>query len=309
MYDIIGDIHGMAHKLDALLVQLGWRKTAAGWTCSAGERQLLFLGDFIDRGPENAAVISTVRSLMDAGKARAVMGNHEYNALLFHTIDPETGEPLRARSDKNLRQHGAFLREFPLGAPETRDVIGWMHRLPVMFEDDAVRALHACWHRPSLELIASQLHGARLPEDLSLASERRNPALAKALDIITKGLEAPLPAGASFFDKDGTERREVRVNWWHPDPQGWHDVAMSIQPDTPLPEGPLPDEIASLSYNDGKPVFFGHYWLRGEPYIQSANALCLDFSAGRDGPLVAYRIERGDEGLMPERLVVGETRA
>lgn len=139
MFDIIGDIHGMAYKLNALLVQLGWRKTTAGWTSDTGERQLLFLGDFIDRGPENAAVIGTVRSLMDAGKAQAVMGNHEFNALLFHTIDPETGEPLRARSEKNLRQHGAFLREFPVGAPQTRDALRWMHRLPVVFEDDAVR--------------------------------------------------------------------------------------------------------------------------------------------------------------------------
>ena len=309
MYDIIGDIHGMAHKLDALLAQIGWRKTTAGWSCDAGDRQLLFLGDFIDRGPENAAVISTVRSLMDAGKARAVMGNHEFNALLFHTIDPETGDPLRARSENNMRQHGAFLKDFPLNAPQTRDALGWMHGLPVAFEDEALRAVHACWHRPSIELVADQLPGARLPEDLSLVSERRNPAMAEALDIITKGLEAPLPAGASFFDKDGTERREVRVNWWHPDPQGWRDVAMSAQPDTPLPEGPLPEEIASLSYNSSKPVFFGHYWLPGEPSIQVTNALCLDFSAGKVGPLVAYRMDQGDEGLLSERLVVGEVRA
>ena len=120
--------------------------------------------------------------------------------------------------------------------------------------------------------------------------------------------EAPLPAGASFFDKDGTERREVRVNWWHPDPQGWRDVAMSIQPDTPLPEGPLPEQIASLSYSDGKPVFFGHCWLSGEPRLQATNAICLDFSAGKGGPLVAFRMEQGDEGLRPERLVVGEVR-
>jgi hypothetical protein len=99
------------------------------------------------------------------------------------------------------------------------------------------------------------------------------------------------------------------VNWWHPDPRSWRDLAMSIQSDTPLPEGPLPEEIASLSYQDGKPVFFGHYWLPGEPKLQATNALRLDFSAGKDGPLVAYRMEQGDDGLLPERLVVGEVRA
>ena len=112
MFDIIPDIHGQAEKLEALLAQLGWRRTTAGWANDAPERELVFLGDFIDRGPDNAAVIRTVRSLMDAGKARAVMGNHELNALHFHTPDPKTqGGYLRPHSPKNQHQHAAFLRE------------------------------------------------------------------------------------------------------------------------------------------------------------------------------------------------------
>ena len=51
-----------------------------------------------------------------------------------------------------------------------------------------------------------------------------------------------------------------------------------------------------------KPVFFGHYWLTGEPVLQSPNALCLDYSAGKDGPLVAYRWEDGEEALSLERV-------
>ena len=302
MYDIIGDIHGMAHKLDALLAQLGWRKTASGWVCAAGDRQLLFLGDFIDRGPENAAVLTTVRSLIDAGKARAVMGNHEFNALLYHNLDPVSGKPLRARSEKNQRQHGAFLKEFPLGAPETREVLKWMQELPVVFEDDHLRAVHACWHPASLEVIGTQLREARLPDDVSLVSASQNPALAQALDIVTKGLEEALPDGATFFDKDGVERGEVRVCWWQPDPKGWRDIAVSVHPDTPLPEGPLPEHLRGIAYGGAKPVFFGHYWLPGKPQIQTPSALCLDFSAGKNGPLVAYRFDLDDSRLMPERL-------
>ena len=118
--DLVPDLHGQAGKLDAALASLGWRRRGAGWTHPEPGRSIVFLGDFIDRGPENRAVIRTVRELMDAGRARAVMGNHELNALHFHTRHPETGEPLRAHSPKNLRQHRSFLAEFPPGAPKTR---------------------------------------------------------------------------------------------------------------------------------------------------------------------------------------------
>ena len=40
---------------------------------------------------------------------------------------------------------------------------------------------------------------------------------------------------------------------------------------------------------DGAPVFVGHYWLSGPPVLESLKVACLDWSAARDGPLVAYR--------------------
>ena len=43
-YDIIGDIHGQADKLEALLRTLGYRDTAGAWRHP--ERQAIFVGDF-----------------------------------------------------------------------------------------------------------------------------------------------------------------------------------------------------------------------------------------------------------------------
>jgi hypothetical protein len=42
---------------------------------------------------------------------------------------------------------------------------------------------------------------------------------------------------------------------------------------------------------DAPPVFFGHYWLPATaPKAPLApNIACLDFSAGLEGPMVAYR--------------------
>src|SRR6056297_698530 len=77
--DIIPDIHGQIAKLRGALDTLGWRRSPAGWIHPDPERTIVFLGDFIDRGPENRAVIHLVRDLIDTGKARAIMGNHELN--------------------------------------------------------------------------------------------------------------------------------------------------------------------------------------------------------------------------------------
>ena len=51
-------------------------------------RRAVFLGDFIDRGPEIRRTHEIVRGMVEAGSALAVMGNHELNALHFTTPDP-----------------------------------------------------------------------------------------------------------------------------------------------------------------------------------------------------------------------------
>ena len=62
MINFIGDIHGYATELKALLAVLGYRKsTMTGW--SVGDGQLVFLGDLIDRGPRQKETVDIVREL------------------------------------------------------------------------------------------------------------------------------------------------------------------------------------------------------------------------------------------------------
>ena len=110
-YDIIGDIHGCSETLQSLLHELGYARDA-GSVYRHPERRVIFLGDFIDRGPCQRETISIVRAMIDAGAALAVMGNHEYNAIAYATADPKAGGFLRAHSEKNRRQHRAFLEAF-----------------------------------------------------------------------------------------------------------------------------------------------------------------------------------------------------
>ncbi|TAH43995.1 MAG: hypothetical protein EYC69_01290 [Bacteroidetes bacterium] len=89
-YDIIGDIHGHADELESLLQKLGYKKQ--GNTYSHYEsRKVIFVGDFIDRGPKIRETLHLVKAMCDAGNAQAVMGNHEFNAICFHTPHVERG--------------------------------------------------------------------------------------------------------------------------------------------------------------------------------------------------------------------------
>jgi len=305
--DIIPDIHGQAAKLTGLLTRLGYRETRGSWRHSEPARSVVFLGDFIDRGPENAKVLHIVRSMIDAGHAQAIMGNHELNAIHFHTRHSSTGLPLRAHSTKNLKQHARFLDDHPVGSDAARDAIAWMKTLPLWLEFPGFRVIHACWDRQAMAEAERNLPAARLDDQAVEWSADPIHPLFHAVEVLVKGPEVPLPDGTAFTDKDGHPRSEIRVAWWKPDARTWQDIAISVpNPAAQLPTGCLPAKTGFEPYPaDAKPVFFGHYWLSGEIVLQAPNALCLDYSAGKEGPLVAYTFEDGATDLDLENATVG----
>lgn len=127
-YDIIGDIHGYAQYLEKLLLKLGYKEQDGFFKHPV--RTAIFVGDLIDRGPENIRVVQIVRAMVEAGSAKAIMGNHEYNAICFHTPDGNGGY-LRPHTDKNRKQHRAFLDEYYAlkdEGIELRKTIDWFKR-------------------------------------------------------------------------------------------------------------------------------------------------------------------------------------
>ncbi|MEU1463202.1 polynucleotide kinase-phosphatase [Streptomyces sp. NPDC005727] len=71
-FDIIGDIHGCAAELEALLAKLGY----ADGVHPEG-RTAVFVGDLVDRGPDTPGVLRRVMSMTASGNALCVPGNHE----------------------------------------------------------------------------------------------------------------------------------------------------------------------------------------------------------------------------------------
>ena len=292
-YDIIGDIHGQADKLHALLAHLGYEHRHGAYRHP--DRTALFVGDFIDRGPQQLSSVMTVRRMVDAGSAQAVMGNPEFNAIAWHTPDPtDAGEYLRPRGgdwgDGNRVQHAAFLQEVESSPALHKEVIDWFLTLPLWLDLPGVRVVHACWHDGYMNALRPLLTPLnQLTPELVVAASRRGSMAFRTVEVLTKGLEARLPDGHFFNDKDGQARRDVRIRWWNPNATTYRDLAL-LPDDACVLLPALPLETDSRAYYDNaKPVFFGHYWMTGEPTVQTPTAACVDYSAARDGPLVAYR--------------------
>jgi serine/threonine protein phosphatase 1 len=146
----IGDIHGDQEALFRLLAQL---------PAMTEKDTLVFVGDYLDRGPKSAQVIEFIRHLHDEGPVRvvALRGNHEdawlrviergwpefvmpvpngcLAALRSFTGGPFPGEDEEAvGAELDLLLGGKFI---------PKDVVDWMSGLPYWYEDEHAIYVHA----------------------------------------------------------------------------------------------------------------------------------------------------------------------
>ena len=286
MYDIIGDIHGHCDKLIALLLQMGYSKKGEAYQHPDG-RRVIFVGDYIDRGPAIPDTLHLVKAMVEEQQAIALMGNHEYNAILFNALNKEKGGYLRSHKIKNIVQHYETLVQFKGKDKTYRAYIEWFMTLPLFYENEDFRVVHASWDERDISYLKERLGGNLLiPEILPEAVVRGSPAF-HHINNTLKGKEMALPAATSFFDKDGFERHNLRIRWWeNPQNLTWKEYAV-------LPFDGLPDALVDCDEaaypKTAKPVFFGHYWLRGLPQLMAPNACCVDYSVAKGDKLVAYR--------------------
>ena len=290
MYDFIGDIHGHADKLEELLVKLGY--TLKGNAYAHPDRKAFFVGDYIDRGPKIKKTLKIVRSMVENQNAIALMGNHEYNALCFNAKN-KTGGHLRKHSIKNILQHYETLKQFQNKQDEYDDYLKWFKTLPLFYETTSFRAVHAAWDNTSIRFLRDHLFQSKMTDELIEQSVVKGSPFYDAIETVLKGKEIKLPKGHSFTDKDGTERRDMRIKWWE-DPSGSTYQQISIEPLENFEDSPVDISVfKSLDFYkpDNIPVFFGHYWLKGNPMLYRGNICCLDYSVAKHGFLTAYRFD------------------
>jgi hypothetical protein len=163
--------------------------------------------------------------------------------------------------------------------------------LPLFYENKSLRVVHACWDEKHISYLKSCLNNNRLTKELFFKSAQKGSRLCTAVDNLLKGKEIAMPPGEFFTDKDGTQRKEIRVKWWK-NPVNATYKSISMQSINNIPDTKIHgDEIENLSYYgiEEIPVFFGHYWLDSKPLKLRDNVCCLDYSVARQGKLVSYR--------------------
>ena len=298
--DIIGDVHGEFEALITLLSVLGYDLNT--YTHPEG-RNLVFVGDLCDRGPDTPAVIRLVKDLVEHNIAQVVLGNHELN-LLQNKPKPGAGWYFEERIKKDM-EYQPFVLSGDLEKPW---IFEFLASMPVALERADLRVVHAAWSDDQIELMRTLEIGCvpvlvkkyendinkhiettglrqRYLSDLKVWSERledakvRVPVLDNIADynvyhqmanpfrVLTSGIEKTIDIP---FYASGKWRHVQRVSWWN-------------------------------EYTDDVPVVIGHYWRRklnedpflnaDEPYVFGDteplgwhgvrnNVFCVDYSVG-----------------------------
>jgi protein phosphatase len=109
-FDVIGDVHGCGDEMDALLDALGYRPGEDGVRRHPEGRKAVFVGDLVDRGPRIVHVLETAMSMVEAGSALAVPGNHDIKLV----------KALRGRDVRITHGLDRSLAELEAETPERR---------------------------------------------------------------------------------------------------------------------------------------------------------------------------------------------
>ena len=98
---VVGDIHGCVHELLQLIENLPLR----------AHDRIVFLGDYIDRGPDSRGVVSYLLDLQRAGEYELVFlkGNHEDMLLSFLGLGGQHGDVFLLNGGKpTIESYGVF---------------------------------------------------------------------------------------------------------------------------------------------------------------------------------------------------------
>ncbi len=321
--DFIGDIHGHCTELRQLLKKLGYEETQGAFRYPRGERTVVFLGDYVDRGDEVRETVALVRAMRDAGSAVALLGNHEFNMLSFWQKNGSNGGHflrrmkdgfLREHSFNKVAMHSKTVASFVGYKKEFLELLEFAKTLPFFLEEDTFRAQHACFDRKSIDALKREgircFADGNFDELIARANDEDfeyEDSLFDPFSSLLKGPEMCLPPGEFFLDTEGVRREKTRIAWWV-NPAGASFRELCFQPGVSMDVvADVAPEVRRRSFYGEKerPVFFGHYWLTGLPKLIRSNVCCLDFSVAGyrgDGHLAAYRFD-GEQKLDESKFV------
>ncbi len=289
MYDIIGDVHGYASLLKKMLVQMGYKKTESGYYHPS--RKAVFVGDFVNRGPEIRKTLRIVRRMVENENALAILGNHEISSIIYY-LKEKDGSPLIKSPGKNFLSLYKTINQFSAFSDEWKSHNDWMINLPLYLDLNEIRIVHACWSEPAIELFNDvESKGKSRKSVFRKAYKKAKSPIGKSVSTLTKGIDFRMPGDLKIINNKGVSPRLFRMRWWE-DPTGKTFEEMSFESKFALPQYEIPKQIipAINPYPEDAPiVFFGHYCRYNGPLIVKPNLCCVDSCVAGTKVLTAYR--------------------
>lgn len=302
MYDIIGDVHGHAAHLKQLLLKMGYQKSNGSY--SHPERKAVFVGDFINRGPEIRKTIRIIRAMVDEGAALAVLGNHEINAIIYHLKDKE-GRLLVNKPSKYFLSLFKTINEYSANSMEWKEHLKWMRSLPLYLDLGKIRVVHACWSDEAIQVADSIWVEGKIKKKIFRKIHKKPYSEeGRSIWLLTKGVNLKMPGDLKVMNNKGVAPRSIRMRWWD-EPRGKTFEKLSFESKYVMPEYTVPCEILpeTYPYPDNAPiVFIGHYCRGRGPNIVKPNICCVDSCVTGSGRLTAYRWD-GEKELTVNNLV------
>lgn len=302
MYDIIGDVHGYATHLKQLLLKMGYQKTNGCY--SHPERKAIFVGDFINRGPEIRKTIRIIRNMVENGNAYAVLGNHEINAIIYHLKDKE-GHLLVNKPSKYFLSLFKTINEYSVNSQEWKENLKWMRSLPLYLDLGQIRVVHACWSPEAVEMADSiYLEGKIKKKVFRKIHKKSDSDIGKSVWLLTKGVNLKMPGDIKVLNNKGVAPRSIRMRWWE-EPKGKTFESLSFESKYVMPKYTVPQEILPKTYvypDDAPILFIGHYCRGKGPNIIKPNICCVDSCVTGTGRLTAYQWN-GEKELIMNNLV------
>lgn len=131
MFYIIGDIHGHFSKLEKLISIVG--------NDLKNDDTFIFLGDYIDRGPDSYEVIEFLIQLSSEYNTVFLTGNHEDMFLRFVTNGDNYNNYIRNGGGYTIKSYIKNLNDFKI--PENH--LKFFNKLKLYYEGDDFIAVHA----------------------------------------------------------------------------------------------------------------------------------------------------------------------
>lgn len=299
-YDIIGDIHGHADELKQLLTKLGYSEASGVYAHPT--RTAIILGDFINKGPQQAETVRIVRAMQQAGAAKVILGNHELDAILLAT--PHDDGYTRPHNEKNLKRHADFLNAFPVGSQANKDIVQWLKTLPLFLDTQEFNCAHACFCDNAYLNIQPYLsNDGSIREDAYPLWGDKTSSFYSAIERFVRGVVYQFPNGQEV-DCNGYSISSLPLKWWE---EGANSLRLDFIKNALTPEQYAQIDAANIARDLSparKKTFIGHYESGANGVILTEDLAGLDMAVVReDGYLGAYRFNAGDENLHESRVV------